>query len=303
MVINLSSMADPIGEDQTSAYFMAFHFDVTGFGSWRKSNNKKIENVIVSEYELSFLSKGRLRITTPDNEFLCESGSLFLFEPFTPYSVEKLYDGDMDLYNIFFDVYPAYRLSEFFQNLSFDLKPLWVAQELPELRRSFSDIFTLCDRSPQGKELLVDCLLKTCLVYMFRAARARRERLPSARLSSVEACAPSIIARQSVVVKAGIKYISCHLSEAIKLYDLCREINVSESYLYKCFINITHVSPQRYILQYKVKKAQQMFRFQGLSVEAVALSLGFSSSYHLSAVYKKILGKSPTKHIKEHGFF
>lgn len=294
MVVNLSSLADPVQPDRMSSYLDVFHLQVTGFGSWQRNRERRISNFIVSQYELSYLARGELLVVAKGREYLCTGGTLFLFEPFVPYSVEKRFEGDMDLYNLFFDFAMEYRQTEFLERILPPDRPLWYGAELPEVGTLFHDVFTLCQSSSQGKRVMVDCLLRLCLIYMMRARREYGA-LPTAG-------AGEKLTHLHQVIRQAVGYIQAHVGENFKLYQLCKEIGVSESYLYKCFHTMVHMSPQQYIQQYKMKQAVQMLRFEGRSVGETAAALGFSSAYHLSNAFKKVLGCAPTHYLKEADF-
>ena len=292
MVIDLASMADPIHPDDLSSYFRQLQIQVTGFGSWRRNENRRISNFIVSEYELSYLQKGRLRIDVGNQQFVCGDGTIFLFEPFVPYSVEKLYDDNMDLYNVFFDFSAGYLPENFLARILLPGQPLWHKKDLPDLDSLFSDVFSLCQENSQGKQVMVSSLLNLCLMYM---ARARLRYGPA----NIPDSPGTDYAHKNLVVKEAVAYIQQNIHEPIKLYHLCRRIGVGESYLYKCFTDVLHSSPKQYIIQYRIKQAVQLLRYGGCSINETAARLGFSSGYHLSNSFKKVLGVSPSQYLSD----
>lgn len=291
MHINLFLKADIVTKDKISAFFSDFRFEISGFGSWRRNKTNIIENFIVSKYELSYIERGRLEITTNDSVFICKEGSLFLFEPFTLYTARKLYDGDMEIYNIFFDLFPEYRQVEFFNTIAPKGNIVWHKEELIDIGDLIQRNIILCRASSDGVMILVESLLKTLLIFMIRADRHGS--------STQYLVNPAGLSRKNIIVKKAIEYINNNIEKPIRLNHLCNYLSTSESYLYKCFKDITHDSPQRYILKAKVKNAENLMRHYDYTVEQAAEALGFTSGYHLSHIFKKILGKAPTHYINQ----
>ena len=289
MHTNLFLNADIVPKDDMSSFFDEFRFEIYGFGGWRRNKTDTIEDFIVSKYELSYLEKGRLEIKTSDAVFLCEEGSIFIFEPFTLYTVRKLYDQDMEIYNIFFDIFPEHRQIEFFGMLAPDGNIVWKNHELPKVGAWIHLNIKSCRSSPDGEMILVEALLKSLLVFMMRAQRRQDKITFPAK--------PAGLSRKNQIVKKAIEYIHKNIENPIRISSLCGHLCTSESYLYKSFIDITNDSPQKYILKCRIKKAEQLMRHYDYSVEQAAAALGFSSGYHLSSVFKKILGKAPTHYV------
>lgn len=108
--------------------------------------------------------------------------------------------------------------------------------------------------------------------------------------ASPEYMAPS--ARNRVAaVKA---YIDEHYKEpALCLEALADMAQMSEVYLRKLFRSQYDVSPARYIVSVRLKKAQELMRSPFLSLEACALESGFSSLQYFCRVFKKETGITP----------
>lgn len=291
MYLNLAARAEPVKPDRLSEFLNEFDFRISAFGSWTRNDSTLLENFVVSAYELSYLEKGRIKLFSPSGEHIFADGSLFLFEPFTVYSVQKLYAGDMDLYNIFFEILPEHREMQLLEAVLPSGRSGWLHEEIPDLTHNFRSIYEMCRYNPAGKTILTDGLLRTCFVYMIRANETQQHTaLPLGQK----------LVRQSEIVKQAIRFIQQNIASSIRIDSICKNIGVSESYLYKCFLNITHSSPQRYVLHYKIRKAEQMLRMSQGTLDAVAAQLGFSSGYHLSSTFKKILGLSPHHYFRRY---
>lgn len=76
---------------------------------------------------------------------------------------------------------------------------------------------------------------------------------------------------------------------------IAQQVGISEVYLRKLFYEKTKTSPRQYILDSRIKKAQQMLIDTSLSVSEISEKCGFSSQYHFCRTFKSRTGMTPTK--------
>ena len=103
----------------------------------------------------------------------------------------------------------------------------------------------------------------------------------------------------SIYVRHSIDYIYDHLHEQITLTQLAANENLSPSYFSKLFAQEIGVPVKAYILQVKIKTAENMLKSSNYSISDIAFSLGFSSQSAFTAAYKKLTGKTPANFRKE----
>ena len=77
-----------------------------------------------------------------------------------------------------------------------------------------------------------------------------------------------------------------------RLPDLARLAGVSAHHLVECFTREVGVSPHRYLLAVRVRLAQEMLTGSDIAVTDLALELGFSSSQHFAATFKRLTGET-----------
>jgi AraC-like DNA-binding protein len=54
-------------------------------------------------------------------------------------------------------------------------------------------------------------------------------------------------------------------------------------------------APARFLLLLKLRRAEEMLRYRGLSVKEVSDALGFSNPFHFSRVFKRVVGVPPSR--------
>lgn len=89
-------------------------------------------------------------------------------------------------------------------------------------------------------------------------------------------------------------YIEAHLQEPIRLDDLAVTTHLSRYHFCRLFKQSVGISPYRYILQQRIKKAQQLLRDPTLSLVEVALASGFANQSHFSRHFRQQVGVTPS---------
>ena len=79
------------------------------------------------------------------------------------------------------------------------------------------------------------------------------------------------------------------------LADMAREMGSSRSVFAKRFVEVTGVTPQRYVLALRMRLAEQWFRRDKLAIDTAARRLGFGSQAAFARAFKRIVGEPPGK--------
>ena len=94
------------------------------------------------------------------------------------------------------------------------------------------------------------------------------------------------------------EYIENNLSEKITLSDLAKVVNLGKFYFSHSFKKYTNMTPYDYVLQLRVKRAQQLLRSSNMPISNVALECGFGNQSHLTKHFRKKLGTTPMSYRK-----
>ena len=81
---------------------------------------------------------------------------------------------------------------------------------------------------------------------------------------------------------------------------LSKKLNKDYSYLSGLFSGVEGITIEKYIINQKIEKAKELIAYNEMNFNEIAYQLGYSSSAHLSAQFKKITGLTPT-HFKKAG--
>ncbi|TDO21984.1 helix-turn-helix domain-containing protein [Pedobacter duraquae] len=76
---------------------------------------------------------------------------------------------------------------------------------------------------------------------------------------------------------------------------LSGHIQKEYAYLSRIFSETEHNTIEQYIIQQKIEKVKELLEYEELNLNEISWKMGYSSSAHLSAQFKKITGLSPIK--------
>lgn len=100
------------------------------------------------------------------------------------------------------------------------------------------------------------------------------------------------------LISDTIEYIYFHLSEDIKLGDICKSVHISSSYLSKYFKQETGITISEYIMQERSKKAAALLLESNYSIQEISSFVGYMDNNYFVKVFKKIYHQTPSQYRK-----
>lgn len=76
---------------------------------------------------------------------------------------------------------------------------------------------------------------------------------------------------------------------------LSQHLHHDYSYLSNLFSQVEGITIEQYIINQKIEKVKELLLYDELSLSQIAMQLGYSSTAHLSAQFKKLTGLTPSK--------
>jgi AraC family transcriptional regulator len=104
---------------------------------------------------------------------------------------------------------------------------------------------------------------------------------------------------------AGVSALPRHLLRRVqeRMHDLCTDLDLetlaaesgySRCHFLRMFQVATGYTPHRYLLQLRLERAQALMRRRATSLIDIAADCGFSSHAHMTNVFRKLLGVTPS---------
>ncbi len=90
----------------------------------------------------------------------------------------------------------------------------------------------------------------------------------------------------------ALQYISLNYDH-IKINDIATYIGINRSYLTIIFKEKLEVSPQEYLINYRMRKAAELIKSTNLSIQDISTQIGYDNPYNFSKMFKRVYGLSP----------
>lgn len=92
-------------------------------------------------------------------------------------------------------------------------------------------------------------------------------------------------------------YMQTHISDCnITNEFLAQKMEISEVYLRKLFTYHLGVTPKQYMLDLRIKTAEQLLISTSKTITEISEECGFSSVYHFCRCFKQRIGQTPTEY-------
>lgn len=99
---------------------------------------------------------------------------------------------------------------------------------------------------------------------------------------------------QSVVDRAK-EFIGRHFADDVKVEDMAKAVNMSQTYFSKQFKAVTTLSPYEYLQSVRLAKAKELLLKTDLPISEIAYRTGFNSDANFIYFFKSETGISPLK--------
>lgn len=98
---------------------------------------------------------------------------------------------------------------------------------------------------------------------------------------------------QEIYIKKAIEFIDTNYSRKITIEEIADYVGINRKYLSKLFSETLNMSPQNYLVNYRLQKACDLLTGTNLTITEISNSIGYSDPFLFSKVFKKYRGQSP----------
>ena len=110
----------------------------------------------------------------------------------------------------------------------------------------------------------------------------------------------SVVETVKNYAETAMSYIEYHYHDPnLSIGDICKDLNMSHSYLCKLFKAHTGTSVVRYLVRFRLEKATELLKTTNLSVKEISYSVGFNDYLHFMKTFKSQFGISAGEYRKQ----
>jgi AraC-like DNA-binding protein len=154
-------------------------------------------------------------------------------------------------------------------------------REVAALLRRFQRVSAAPGSSMLERET---CLTEALVLLVGRHAAPPRE--------------PRTHGRERTAVRLSREYLEAHAVENVTLQDLARSAGLSAFHLCRVFHETVGMTPHAYQTQIRVRRAKSLL-VTGLPIGLAAAEAGFYDQAHLTRHFKRIVGMTPGRYVKD----
>jgi AraC-like DNA-binding protein len=95
------------------------------------------------------------------------------------------------------------------------------------------------------------------------------------------------------IVQQATQYIKENHARECSLIEISRAVGKSDRHVRQHFKDSLGISPRRYLLQFRIHKAQQLIEYSDYAFKEIAEKVGFKTIHHFARAFHEISGETP----------
>jgi len=99
------------------------------------------------------------------------------------------------------------------------------------------------------------------------------------------------------IMESARSFILANLSDpSLSVAQIARHVQISEGHLRRLFHQKYGISPMKYIVEARMKKAKALLELEGIQICDVARQVGYSSSAYFCSIFHSMTGITPARY-------
>lgn len=230
-------------------------------------------------YLIHFIAEGAGKFTCRSKTYYLSEGDGFFVEPGEMAFYQADNENPWKYYWVGFSGIDASRLIGAAGISS--SSPIFKCDNIPETISLFKSIY-----NSKGNNLHNE-LSMTAGLYDLFAKLIKNSNMPDGRKQ-----------QNRNYVEMAIKFVEHNFSRPISVTDIADNAGISRSHLYRLFVQQIGMTPNEYLVKYRIDIACKLLSENRINISEAACSSGFSDPLYFSRVFKKIKKVTPTEYIK-----
>jgi AraC-like DNA-binding protein len=101
---------------------------------------------------------------------------------------------------------------------------------------------------------------------------------------------------KEVYIKKSLQFVETNYSSKISISEMAKSVGLNKNYFSTFFRENIGVTPQQYIIKYRINKACELMSNDGLTIGDISRSVGYDDTLGFSKIFKKEKGISPKEY-------
>ena len=283
----LTHIRPQFGMDGLGDWLSTFAFEPRGFGHHRTDPLAVCATRVIGDFELILVMGGESRIVFQTETVILHAGDMILIPPFMPHAIETPADNPHDDYWLHFDVGPAFGQPQFLSALRPYCARRWPVRQLADWREAYEAFEAEWESGRPGIRLLFHAFVLSMVV------RLLRELWPEGVRPEGQMQEPVRPVQHHALIEAVTACIQGDLAAPWNAERLADRFHVGVSTLQKAFSLRMGMPLHRFIILCRVRRAEVCLRTTGMTLDAIAAAVGFSSAQALSDAFRRVYLASP----------
>lgn len=225
---------------------------------------------IRQHYLVHYVTRGKGRLWMNDTCYVIEKDTMFLIRP----GITCVYQADKDdPWEYCWICIDGYDVENMLNNSGFDkVNLLFFDKSNGEVRDAMLNFIFYFSKYKNNEYMLLSRLYN---IFGHMKIQMKKQQA------------------KSIHVERAIDYIYENYSKNISVTDIAEYLGIDRTYLYRLFKEEYNMSPQKYLLNFRLKTAMNKLEGGNMSIADIAYSCGFNDASAFCHQFKKVYKDTP----------
>lgn len=225
---------------------------------------------IRQHYLVHYVTRGKGRLWMNDTCYVIEKDTMFLIRP----GITCVYQADKDdPWEYCWICIDGYDVENMLNNSGFDkVNLLFFDKSNGEVRDAMLNFIFYFSKYKNNEYMLLSRLYN---IFGHMKIQMKKQQA------------------KSIHVKRAIDYIYENYSKNISVTDIAEYLGIDRTYLYRLFKEEYNMSPQKYLLNFRLKTAMNKLEGGNMSIADIAYNCGFNDASAFCHQFKKVYKDTP----------
>lgn len=98
---------------------------------------------------------------------------------------------------------------------------------------------------------------------------------------------------KELYIKKSLQFVETNYSRKLTISEMAKSVGLNKNYFSAFFKENMGVTPQQYIIKFRINKACELMENRGLTISDISRSVGYDDTLGFSKIFKKEKGVSP----------